>query len=137
MAARARGSRGGIAMRTTLRIAALVLGIIGAFDALVVNVAVSILGRFRELVGWTPDTTHGFIGILVVILALVGAVLVVRYPVLGGALMIIAGLAFFYVAHWWGLLASPQLLIAGLLGVAERSEPVHTGLQRTAERMAS
>jgi hypothetical protein len=123
-------------MRTTLRIAALVLGIVGAFDALVVNVAVSLLGRFRDLVGMTTQT-HGFIGILVVIVALVGAVLVVRFPVVGGALLLIAGIAFFFVAHWWALLAAPQLLIAGLLGVAEQSEPVHAGLQRTVERISA
>lgn len=123
-------------MRTTLRIAALVLGIVGAFDALVINVAVSLSGRFRDMVGMTTQT-HGFIGILVVLVALVGAVLVVRWPVAGGTLLLIAGLAFFFVAHWWALLAAPQLLIAGLLGVAERSEPVHAGIQRTAERMST
>ncbi len=123
-------------MRTTLRIAALVLGIVGAFDALFINVAVSLLGRFRDIVGYTTQT-HGFIGVLVVILALVGSVLVVRYPVAGGALLLIAGVAFIFVAHWWALLAAPQLLIAGLLGVAERSEPVHVGLQRTVERLSA
>jgi hypothetical protein len=123
-------------MRTTLRIAALVLGIVGAFDALVINIAVSLLGRFKDLVGMTT-ATHGFIGILVVIVAFIGALLVVRYPVVGGVLLLIAGIAFFFVAHWWALLAAPQILIAGLLGVAERSEPVHTGLQRTAERLSA
>jgi len=57
-------------MRTTLRIAALVLGIVGAFDALFINVAVSTLGRFKDLVGMTTPT-HGFIGMLVVLVALV------------------------------------------------------------------
>jgi len=123
-------------MRTTLRIAALVLGIVGAFDALVINVAVSLSGRFATLVGMTTRT-HGFIGMLVVLAALVGAVLVVRWPVAGGTLLLIAGLAFFFVAHWWALLAAPQLLIAGLLGVAESSEPVHAGIQRTADRMST
>ena len=123
-------------MRTTLRVAALVLGIVGAFDALVINVAVSLLGRFKDLVGMTTQI-HGGIGLLVVLVALVGAVLVVRWPVAGGALLLVAGLAFFFVAHWWALLAAPQLLIAGLLGVAERSEPVHAGIRRTAERMAT
>jgi len=123
-------------MRTTLRIVALVLGIVGAFDALFINVAVSTLGRFKDIVGMTTPT-HGFIGMLVVLVALAGAVLVVRFPVAGGVLLLIAGLAFFFVAHWWALLAAPQLLIAGLLGVAERSEPVHAGIQRTAERMST
>lgn len=123
-------------MRTALRIAALVLGIVGAFDALVVNIAVSALKVFGRLVGMTTET-HGVIGILVVIVAIIGALLVLRYPLVGGVLLLIAGIAFFFVAHWWALLASPQLLIAGLLGVAERSEPVHTGLQRTAERLSA
>ncbi|GAC1448035.1 MAG: hypothetical protein PVSMB4_04550 [Ktedonobacterales bacterium] len=117
-------------MRIIGRIAALIVGLIGAFDALVVNIVVSSYHDASRLLGSGADPSHGFIGLGLVILAFAGALLALRSPIAGGVLLLIAGIAFFFVVHWWGLLASPQLLAAGALAIADRDTTPRQALER-------
>ncbi len=107
-------------MRTAVRVAAFAVGLIGVIDALVINLIVSAFHAARTILGGTADPSHGFIGLVICLLGLVGAILVFRQQVIAGALLIVAGIAFFLVVHWWALLASPQLIVAGVLAILDR-----------------
>lgn len=109
-------------MRTVLRIAAAAIGIIGAVDALIINILVSLFHEVARLAGADFGRSHGFIGLGIFIVALVGAFLVLGLPRVGGVLLLLAGIGFFFVVHWWALLASPQLLVAGVLPFLEGTE---------------
>lgn len=106
-------------MRTALRIAATIIGIIGAIDGLVINFVVSAFKRAQEILGGTADPSHGFIGLFICLVGLAAALIVLRSPLVGGVLLILAGIAFFFVVHWWALLASPQLIVGGAVALID------------------
>lgn len=114
------------AQRTVLRIAVLILGVIGVFDAVVVNILVSAYHRVQDLLGGSGDPSHGIIGFGLCLVGLIGAFAVVRWPIASAVLLLIAGIGFFFVVHWWGLLASPQWLVAAALALVARSEDVES-----------
>lgn len=101
-------------MRSVARFAAFAIGLIGAIDAFILNVLVSLYHSVLRLTGADPNT-HGWIGLGLVLLAVVGAILVLFMPRVGGVLLLIAGVGLFFVIHFWALLASPQLIIGGLI----------------------
>jgi hypothetical protein len=107
-------------MRTVLRFAALIIGVIGALDGLVVNVLVSTYHSVARALGGTVDPSHGVIGALLCLLAIVGAILALRTPLVGGILLLIAGFGLLFPLHWWALLAAPQIIIAGVLALADQ-----------------
>jgi hypothetical protein len=106
-------------MRTALRVAAFVVGLIGVIDALVINLIVSAFHAAQSILGGSADPSHGFIGLVICLVALIGAVLVFRQQAIAGVLLIVAGIAFFLIVHWWALLASPQLIVAGVLAILD------------------
>lgn len=108
-------------MRTALRFAAAIIGVIGAIDGLVINFVVSAFKRAQDILGGTADPSHGFIGLLICLIALAGALLVLRSPLVGGFLLLLAGIAFFFIVHWWGLLAGPQMIVGGALALMDLS----------------
>jgi hypothetical protein len=109
-------------MPAVTRIASFAIGIIGAADLLIINILISLFGSVQRITGADPKT-HGWIGLLLFLAALAGSILSLFTPRVGGVLLLIAGIGFFFVAHWWALLASPQLLIGGVLPfLARRGE---------------
>jgi hypothetical protein len=109
-------------MRTVTSIATLIIGIIGAFDGVVVNAVVSIYRHVADALGGNADPSHGIIGFGLCLLGLIGAVLVVRWPLAAAVLLAIAGIGFAFVVHWWAVLASPQFLVAAALAFEVYSE---------------
>lgn len=101
-------------MRSVARLSAFGIGLIGALDCLILNILVSLFHAVARLTGSTT-ASHGFIGLLIVALAVIGAILALFIPRVGGVLLIIAGVAFFFVVHGWAVLSSPQLIIGGLI----------------------
>jgi hypothetical protein len=53
--------------------------------------------------------------LLVIFIGFVGSLFALFIPTVGGVLLVVAGIAFFFIAGWWALLASPLLLVAGFL----------------------
>ncbi|HEX9057844.1 MAG TPA: hypothetical protein VF818_09955 [Ktedonobacterales bacterium] len=102
-------------MQLVTKIATLVIGVIGALDALIINILFSLFHEVGRIAGASWGQSHGFIGAGIVVLALVGAGLALWNRYVGAVLLLIAGVAFFFVVSWWALLASPQLIIAGAL----------------------
>ena len=84
-------------MHVIYRFFVFVLGLIGAGEALGINIFFSASRRFQDLVGLHPAVSHGWIGLVIVMLAFLGAVLALPQRLIpyGGALLVITGVAFF------------------------------------------
>ena len=98
-----------------IRILALIVGLFGVIIAFIINILYSSLHVLGRVAGITTDRSHFFWGLLVVLIGLVGSLVVPFVPIAGAVLLLVAGIAFFFIAGWWALLASPFLLIAAAL----------------------
>jgi len=94
---------------------AMIVGLVGVVLAFVVNLLYSSLHVLGRIAGITSNPSHFFFGLLVVFIGLIGSVLALFVPIVGAVLLAVAGIAFFFIAGWWALLASPFLLIAAVL----------------------
>jgi hypothetical protein len=117
--AQANQSGGGLA-RFTLRTIAMIVGVIGAIIALVINILYSLVHVLGKAAGIANDPTHFFWGIFVILVATVGAFLAPILPIAAGLMLLGAGIAFFFIVGWWALFASPFLFVAALLTISNR-----------------
>jgi len=105
-----------------MRILSLIIGLIGVVIAFFVNLFYSSFHVLGRVAGITNDQTHFFWGLFVVLIGLVGSVLALFIPIAGAVLLLIAGIAFFFIAGWWALLASPFLLVAAFFAYRRSRE---------------
>lgn len=110
---------GGLA-RFSLRTIAMIVGLIGALLALVINIFYSLLHTLGEIAGISSDTTHFFYGLFVVLVGAVGAFLAPILPIVSAIMLAAAGVAFFFIVGWWALIASPFFLVAAALTFSNR-----------------
>lgn len=97
------------------RTMAMIIGIAGAVIAFVINLLYSSLHLIGRIAGISDNQTHFFWGILVALIGVAGSMLTLFMPTVGTVLLLIAGVAFVFIAGWWALLASPFLLAAAFL----------------------
>jgi hypothetical protein len=123
-------------MRFALRVAALILGLIGTFDGVIINILVSAYHRVDQLLGGSGDPSHGVIGFAVLLAMFVGSSLALRFSLVAGIILIVAGIGFFFVVRALALLASPQVLVAGWLAIVDSREGAggRRGLEMPMER---
>ncbi|HEX8035436.1 MAG TPA: hypothetical protein VF510_16385, partial [Ktedonobacterales bacterium] len=105
---------GGLA-RFSLRAIATIIGLVGAVLALVVVLLYNVFNALGKVAGVTNDTAHFFWGLFIVLFAAVGAFLAPILPILAAIMLLVAGIALFFVVGWWALIASPLFIIAALL----------------------
>jgi hypothetical protein len=86
------------------------------------------------VLGGLADPSHGFIRLILCVLALIGAFVVLRQPTFAAILLAVAGIGFVLVVHWWGQLAAPQMLVVALLAGMESHESGGRSLQRREDR---
>jgi hypothetical protein len=98
-----------------MRILALLIGLLGVVVAFIINLLYSSLHVLGRITGITNDQSHFFWGLFVILIGLVGSILALFIPSIGAVLLLVAGIAFFFIAGWWALLASPFLLVAAFL----------------------
>jgi hypothetical protein len=98
-----------------MRIAALLIGLLGVVIAFVINLLYSFLHVLGRVTGITNDQSHFFWGLFVILIGFVGSLFALFIPTVGVVLLAVAGIAFFFIAGWWALLASPFLLVAAFL----------------------
>ena len=101
--------------RKSMRILTLIIGLIGVVIAFFVNLFYSSFHVLGRVAGITNDQTHFFWGLFVIFIGLVGSLFVLFMPSVGMVLLLVAGIAFFFIAGWWALLASPFLRVAAFL----------------------
>ena len=95
-----------------MRLLTLIIGLIGTVIAFFINLFYSSFHVLGRVAGITNDQTHFFWGLVVVLVGLVGSLFAMFIPSVGMVLLLVAGIAFFFIAGWWALLASPFLLVA-------------------------
>ena|SRR5947209_20583202 len=102
-------------LQFSMRTLALIIGLLGVVVAFIINLLYSSLHVLGRISGIMSDQTHFFWGLIVIFIGLIGSLFALFIPSVGVVLLVIAGIAFFFIAGWWALLASPFLLIAALL----------------------
>jgi hypothetical protein len=110
-------------LRLTMRTFALIIGLIGVVIAFIINLLYSSLHVLGRVAGITSNQSHFFWGLVVIAVGLVGSLSVLFMPTVGVVLLLVAGIAFFFIAGWWALLASPFLLVAALLAYRHSRRP--------------
>ncbi len=99
----------------TLRTLAMLIGLLGVVIAFIINILYSSFHVLGRVAGITNDQSHFFFGLLVILIGFVGSIMALFFPIVGAVLLAVAGIAFFFIAGWWALLASPFLLVAAVL----------------------
>ncbi len=102
-------------MQFTMRTLAMITGLFGVVVAFMVNILYSTFHVLGRVTGITSNQSHFFFGLLVILIGFIGSLMVLFAPIVGAVLLAVAGVAFFFIAGWWALLASPFLLIAAVL----------------------
>ncbi|MDQ6773825.1 MAG: hypothetical protein M3024_12695 [Candidatus Dormibacteraeota bacterium] len=109
-------------MKVIGRILAMLLGLIGSFIALVVDVLYSTIHRSVQIFGDSGlDQTHGFIGFLLVLVGVVGSVLALFMPTVAAVLLLVAGIGLFFVVKGYAIFSIVFFVVAAFLAYADRS----------------
>lgn len=109
--------------------------IIGVINGIVVNVLVTAISAAAKMLGGTGDPSKGLIGALLLLVAFVGGFVALRYQVAGGVMLLIAGIGFFFIVHWWALLVSPSWLVGGALAIAENYDEAQRRIEGVNSRL--
>ena len=108
------GRSGGVA-RFSMRVIAMIVGLIGAALALAIVLLYSVFHVLAEVSGMAHDTVHLFWGLFLVLLAAVGAFLATPLPIASAIMLFVAGVGLFFVVGWWAVIAAPFLLVAAAM----------------------
>jgi len=120
------GGRGRFA-QFSLRTIALIIGLVGTAFALVVTLLYTVFHILGQIAGITQDSAHFLAGLLVVLMGVAGSLMAPILPLFAGLLLLIAGVAFFWVVGWWALIVSPFLLVAAALTLSNRRVSLPAG----------
>ncbi|MBF6589212.1 MAG: hypothetical protein IVW57_01620 [Ktedonobacterales bacterium] len=103
------------------RVFALIIGVLAAILGMVINLLYSTTHNVLRLSGASNvATTHGWIGLGLVVLGFIGALLAVARPMAAAALMLIAGIGLFFVLRWFGIFVGPFFLVAAAMAFLDR-----------------
>jgi hypothetical protein len=111
-----------------MRLVTFLVGLLGVVIAFIINALYSFLHVLGRVTGITNNQSHFFWGLFVILIGFVGSLFAPFVPIVGGVLLLIAGIAFFFIAGWWALLASPFLLVAAFLAFKysrEQRQTIH------------
>lgn len=106
--------------RFALRTIALIVGLIGAILALVINILYSLFHLLGRVTGMPNDSAHFLYGLVVVLVGAVGAFLAPVLPPVAAGMLVVACVALFFVVGPWALIASPFFLVAAFLTFSNR-----------------
>lgn len=120
MAQEQAGESGGALARFTFRTIAMIVGLIGTVLAFIIDILYSLVHVLGRVGGFTNDTSHFFWGLLVVLGALAGSLMAPIFALGAAALLVAAGIGFFFVVGWWAVIASVFLFVAALLTFSNR-----------------
>ncbi len=108
-------------MRLSLRILAVFEGLVGALVGFAISITASILRVIGGAVGISTDQAHFFLAIALSLLAFVGALLAIGPGLVAAICLLVAGVGFFFVAGWWGIIPALFLLPAAWLAYISRT----------------
>jgi hypothetical protein len=107
------------AIEGLLRILATVIGLIGSFIAFFVVLLHTLITDSQK---GGLGNGHFFLGLLVTILAFLGALLSWPFPVTAAVMMVLGAVGLFVIAPFLSWFAIPFLLIAALLAFLDRKK---------------
>ncbi|HEY1387560.1 MAG TPA: hypothetical protein VGF38_03370 [Ktedonobacterales bacterium] len=103
-----------------MRTVALIIGVVGFVIGLIVNFAYSSFHFIGDMMGADVRQSHGFIGFWVLLLGVIGALLAPFAAVVSAVIMLVVGIALFFILHWAALLVSPFFIVAAVLAFLDR-----------------
>jgi hypothetical protein len=107
-----------------LRVAALVLGIVGGVLGLIAGILAITVGGIGQAVnanGAGTVTGLGFLAFVMAVVGLVGGALALSKPRVGALLLLVAGIVGFIAVSAFWLLSGPLMLIGALLAFLGRA----------------
>lgn len=107
-------------LNLALRTVGAVVGVVAAAVMLTLNVLYSLSHTIARLAGFAPNQSHFFIGLLVTLIGLFGAIVAPLMPTISVALMVIATVAFFFVVGAWAIIPGVLFVIAIAIVFADR-----------------
>jgi hypothetical protein len=103
-----------------MRTIGMVFGIFGSVVAVIVDFLYSFFHVLGRVTGITSDPSHFWWGLLVALIGFVGSLLSIGSPVVAAILMLIAGVALFWLVGWWAIFASVFFFIGAALAILDR-----------------
>lgn len=107
-------------MRLALRTLGMFAGIFASVVALLIDSLYSLFHVLGRMTGVTDDASHFWWGLLVTLIGFVGALLSIPTPVVASIMMLVAGIAFFWIAGWWAIFASLFFFVGAALVFLDR-----------------
>jgi len=103
-----------------MKIAALILGILGGIAGVVGSILVLVLGGIGSAFGGEGAgtvTTLGWVALLLSIIGIVGGALALAKPKIAGIVMLVMGIGGFIAVSLGYVVAGPLLIIGGILAL--------------------
>ena len=108
------------------RIVALILGLVGCAIALVVNISYSTFHHAANMLGDPSlDRTHGFIGLGLILVGLIGSIVALVSPIIAAILLLIAGIGLFFVVKGFAILSILFFVLAAVFAFMGRHHHHH------------
>jgi hypothetical protein len=104
------------------RVVGMIVGIVGAILALLITIFTVIAFHTEQLFDVAGKHSHGFLGFVAFIVALIGALLSLPSAMVAAVLMALAGLLMLYVAGGWGIIPLIFLGLAAVLVFLDRGK---------------
>jgi hypothetical protein len=118
-----------------MRIFAFIVGTLAAVLGLVINVLYSASHDVLRLSGSSAaTTTHGWIGLGLVIVGFLGAIAAIFWPWVGMVLMIVAGIGLCFVLHWFAIFVTPLFLVGAAMAYTGQTQFERRRIRREAQR---
>ncbi|MBU0478161.1 hypothetical protein KKC91_06305 [bacterium] len=108
-----------------MKIAALILGILGGLAGIVGAIMALLaggVGAALEAEGASTIVTLGWVAFPLALLGIVGGSLAIAKPKVAGILMLISGIGGFVAVSMGYIIAGPLLIIGGILGLIAKKE---------------
>lgn len=102
-------------LKLALRTIGMIVGLFAGALMLLVDILYSLAHTLSRLAGYSADTTHFFIGLMITIVAFVGAFLADPLPIASVVMMLVAAVAFFFLVGAWALIPGVFFLIASAI----------------------
>jgi hypothetical protein len=105
-------------VKIALRMLATIVGLVGSVVALITDFATSL---FKDFTG-NHANSHGIIGLVLTIVAFVGALVAVPFPVMAAVLLLVAGVGLFFALGVSAIIPAIFLIPAAILAYMDRSK---------------
>jgi len=109
---------------------ALILGLVGSAIALIVNISYSTFHHAASMLGDANlDRTHGFIGLGLIVVGVIGSITALFSPIIAALLLLIAGIGLFFVVKGFAIFSILFFVLAAIFAFVGRHHHHHEAAQ--------